>query len=82
MITLINQDRDEVIEATQIFYRKHYYKKNWFTKKQFMGFNLYANDLKGKERLLGTFDTEEEAIFEIYKINNTETLIKYVTIYE
>ena len=82
MITIMTQDRDEMIQATQVYYKKHFYKKHWFAKKQFMGYNLYACDLLGKERLLGTFDSEEEAVLEIININNDKNFIKYVTIYE
>ena len=61
MITIFNQDRDKIHQVTQAWYEDIYFKKHWWSKKVFIGVNVYAHNLKGNRVLLGTFSDESEA---------------------
>jgi hypothetical protein len=76
MLTIMNQDRDELFfDITEVRVRKHYFKE------QFMCWNLYGYDNNSEEYLLGSFDDEAEAYSEMLKLHVSEDSIKHITVY-
>ena len=51
---IVNQDRDKRYRAGKVYYRNHFAHESW------MGWNIYGRKM-GIEKLLGTYDTEDDA---------------------
>lgn len=83
---LLTQDQ-EIKQVTQVFYKRHYimpYRKSLIrrltARKVLACCNLMGYDLKGRKTLLGSYDTEEEVIGAMFKLNSSTDYIKQVEV--
>ena len=68
-------------QVNEMYWKKQYFKKNWWSKRMFLGYNVLGVDLDGGTVLLGTYENKTEAEKELMMLNKTKDSIYHFTEY-
>ena len=80
MNLILSQDQ-EIFQVTKVWYKAKYYRRNWWSKRMWVGINLYGRELNGDKVLLGTFSDKSEVEYELHLLNESNDTIKHISVY-